>query len=165
MWLILVNYIYKIRVEEMEILQQWWKMRFSFKNATFIVCFFNLIALLFFLQAFLSASSNRKLASYQRNSAQLRYIKESEDLRRTMEPLELIRRVREIKQEAYIEPEPVQQKDIKQTAAVDLITRLNNFRSYSDPGSLKALEEWRKRKMERARQRELGKNGTATSQA
>ena len=28
-----------------------------------------------------------------------------------------------------------------------------------------ALEEWRKRKMERARQRELGKNGTATSQA
>ncbi|KAI8009502.1 hypothetical protein ACSBR2_012973 [Camellia fascicularis] len=149
----------------MEILQQWWKMRFSFKNATFIVCFFNLIALLFFLQGFLSASSNRKLASYQRNSAQLRYIKESEDLRRTMEPLELIRRVREIKQEAYIEPEPVQQKDIKQTAAVDLITRLNNFRSYSDTGSLKALEEWRKRKMERARQRELGKNGTATSQA
>lgn len=82
-----------------------------------------------------------------------------------MEPLELIRRVREIKQEAYIKPEPVQQKDIKQTAAVDLITRLNNFRSYSDTGSLKALEEWRKRKMERARQRELGKNGTATSQA
>lgn len=26
-----------------------------------------------------------------------------------------------------------------------------------------ALEEWRKRKMERARQRELGKNGTAVS--
>ncbi|KAK4405998.1 hypothetical protein Sango_0606300 [Sesamum angolense] len=92
-----------------------------------------------------------------------RYIKESEDIRRTMVPLDLIKRVREIRQEVYVETEQIQQKDVKQTAAVDLISRLNNFRSNSDAGSMKALEEWRKRKMERARQRSLVKNGTTSS--
>lgn len=88
------------------------------------------------------------------------YIKEAEEIRRAMLPVELIKRVKEIQKEAYVEPDPVQQKDAKQTAAVDLISRLNNYRSYSDSGSVKVLEEWRKRKMERARQRELEKNGT-----
>ncbi|KAH7856908.1 hypothetical protein Vadar_006778 [Vaccinium darrowii] len=140
-------------------------MRFSFRNATIIVCFFNLITVLLLLQGFISASSTRKLAANQPNSVQLKYLKESEELRRAMEPLEIIRRVREIQQEVYIKPEAVEQKETKQATAVDLISRLNHFRSYTDSGSLKALEEWRKRKMERARQRELGKNGTATSQA
>ncbi|PSR98343.1 Translation initiation factor IF-2 like [Actinidia chinensis var. chinensis] len=149
----------------MEILQQWCKMRLSFRNATIIVCFFNLITVILLLQGFLSASSNRKFTTNNPNSVQLRYIKESEEIRRAMEPLELMRRVREIEHEAYIKPKSVEQKEAKQAAAVDLISRLSNFRSYSDSGNLKALEEWRKRKMERARQRELGKNGTATSQA
>uniref|UniRef100_A0A5B6Z6X2 Transmembrane protein n=1 Tax=Davidia involucrata TaxID=16924 RepID=A0A5B6Z6X2_DAVIN len=152
-------------VARMENLQQWLRVRFSFRNATIVVCFFNLVTVLLLLQGFLSASSNRKFATNQPNSVVLRYIKESEEIRRAMEPLELIKRVREIEQESYVEPEPVQQKDTKQTAAVDLMSRLNNFRSFSDAASLKALEEWRKRKMERARQRELGKNGTVTSQA
>ncbi|XP_057459503.1 uncharacterized protein LOC130750095 [Actinidia eriantha] len=149
----------------MEILQQWCKMRLSFKNATIVVCFFNLIIVLLLLQGFLSASSNRKFTTNNPNSVQLRYIKESDEIRRAMEPLELIRRVREIGHEAYIKPKPVEQKEAKQAAAADLISRLSNFRSNSDSNSLKALEEWRKRKMERARQRELGKNETATSQA
>ncbi|KDO52271.1 hypothetical protein CISIN_1g045429mg [Citrus sinensis] len=93
------------------------------------------------------------------------YIKESEELRLAMQPLELIKRVREIQQEAYQEPKTVVQKDIKQTAAVDLSKRLKDLRSANDAASIKALEEWRKRKMERARQRELEKNGTTTSQA
>ncbi|XP_059632289.1 uncharacterized protein LOC132274937 [Cornus florida] len=149
----------------MEILQQWWKLRFSFRNATIIVCFFNLVTVILLLQGFLSASSNRKLSTTQSNSVQLRYIKESEEIRRAMEPLQLIKRVREIEQEAYTEPELVQRKDTKETAAIDVMSRLNNIRSNSDAASLKALEEWRKRKTERARQRQLGKNGTVISQA
>ncbi|KAA8527828.1 hypothetical protein F0562_035303 [Nyssa sinensis] len=116
------------------------------------------------LRGFLSASSHRKFAPNQPNSVLLRYIKESEEIRRTMEPLELIKRVKEIERESYVELEPVEQKDTKQTAAVDLMSRLNNFHPYSEAASLRALEEWRKRKMERARQRELGKNGTVASQ-
>ncbi|KAF1897439.1 hypothetical protein Lal_00035144 [Lupinus albus] len=87
--------------------QQWWRLRFSFRNATM---------------------------------------------------------VREIEQEVYTQPETAQKKDTKQTAAVGLSKRLKDFRSVNDAGSMKALEEWRKRKIERARQRQLEKNGTTSSQ-
>ncbi|XP_059448658.1 uncharacterized protein LOC132179883 [Corylus avellana] len=147
-------------------LPQAWRMRLSFRNATVAVCFLNVVAALLLIQGFISSASSRsKISASQFNSAQFRYIKESEEIRLAMQPLELIKRVREIEQEVYAEPETVQQKDTKQTAAVDLSKRLNDLRSLNDASSLKALEEWRKRKMERARQRELGKNGTFTSQA
>ncbi|KAK3019087.1 hypothetical protein RJ639_004956 [Escallonia herrerae] len=182
------------RSGRMEKLQQWWRLRFSFRNATIVVCIFNLVTLLLLLQGFLSASYARKLATNHPSSGssltlsilihvgvflfdpkvvmlrgddnvRLQYIKESEEIRHVMEPLELIKRVREIEKEARVESLPVQQKDTKQTAAVDLMSRLNNFRSSTDAASLKALEEWRKRKMEREKLRGLGKNGTVTPEA
>ncbi|KAI4338073.1 hypothetical protein L6164_016426 [Bauhinia variegata] len=146
--------------------QQWWRVRFSFRNATILVCFLNIIAAIFLLQGFLASVYTRsKFSSVESNSVQMRYIKESEEIRLAMLPLELIKRVREIEQEAYAEPETVQKKEKKQTAAVDLSKRLKDFRSLNDAANLKALEEWRKRKMERARQRQLEKNGTTISQA
>ncbi|KAK9991656.1 hypothetical protein SO802_026641 [Lithocarpus litseifolius] len=149
----------------MEVAQSW-RLKFSFRNATIVVCFLNVLAALLLLQGFLSSSFSRsKISAPQFNSAQIRYIKESEEIRLAMQPLELMKRVREIEQEVYARPETVQQKDSKQTAAVDLSKRLKDFRSANDAASLKALEEWRKRKMDRARQRELEKNGTVTSQA
>lgn len=45
--------------------------------------------------------------------------------------------VREIEQELYAEPETVQHKEMKQTAAVDLSKRLTNIRSFSDAASVK----------------------------
>ncbi|XP_010264836.1 PREDICTED: uncharacterized protein LOC104602745 [Nelumbo nucifera] len=143
----------------------WRSLRFSFRNATILVCFFNLVTVLLLLQGFLSGLSNKRVGRDEADAVQLRYINECDELRRAMEPLELIKRVKEIKQEVYAEPDIVQPKDNKQTAAVDLSKRLMDFRALNDANSVKALEEWRKRKMERARQRELGKNGTALSQA
>ncbi|KAL3812403.1 hypothetical protein ACJIZ3_013671 [Penstemon smallii] len=143
--------------------QRWWRaMRsyLSYKNATIFVCLLNIITVLLLLQSFFFSSSS-KFASSQK--ALNRHIKESEEIRRTMVPVDLIKRVREIRREVNVESDQVQQKDLKQTAAVDLISRLNNFRSNSDSGSLKALEEWRKRKIERARQRSGGKNATTSS--
>ncbi|KAK2643780.1 hypothetical protein Ddye_018975 [Dipteronia dyeriana] len=150
-------------------IQHSWKVRLSFKNATILVTTLNVLAALLLLRGFLSssASSRNKLSSdHQLSSVLLKHIKESEEIRLAMQPLELIKRVKEIQQEVYAEPETVQQKDAKQkqTAAVDLSKRLKDLRSVSDAASFKALEEWRKRKMERARQRELDKNGTTTSQ-
>ncbi|XWS13940.1 hypothetical protein CRYUN_Cryun36dG0081900 [Craigia yunnanensis] len=148
--------------KEMEI-QQSWRLRLSFKRATIALNIFNVVVALFLLQWFLSSASSRsKLSSNQHDSVDFNYIKESEEMRLAMQPLELIKRVKEIQQEAYAEPETVQPNDAKQTA---LSKRLKDFRSLNDAASLKALEEWRKRKMERARQRELEKNGTVTSQA
>ncbi|CDY53197.1 BnaAnng12220D [Brassica napus] len=87
--------------------------------------------------------------------SQLRYIKEAEEIRLAMQPLDLIKRVREIEQEGTGGQETEQQK---QNTAVDLSKRLKDFAS-----SLKPLEEWRKRKMERARQRDLEKTGGLSS--
>ncbi|RDX80951.1 hypothetical protein CR513_38426, partial [Mucuna pruriens] len=166
--------------------QQWWRLRFSFRSATMVVCCLNIITAIFLLHAFLTSAYTRNrfsnananpgykahvhrppylVVNLMETTAQLSYIKESEEIRLAMLPVELIKRVREIEQEVYTEPETTQKKDTKQTAAVDLSKRLQDFRSLNDAGSLKALEEWRKRKMERARQRELEKNGTTSSQA
>ncbi|KAK1266040.1 hypothetical protein QJS04_geneDACA000144 [Acorus gramineus] len=134
----------------------------SFKNATIVVCFFNIIAVSYLLYGFFDAFPNRSLSRNQSDLAQSRYEMESEEIRRSMVPLELIKRVKEIEQEASGEPGTEQQMVPKQTAAVDLSKRLKDFRAMNDEKSQKALEEWRKRKMERARQREIEKNGTNT---
>ncbi|XP_010457506.1 PREDICTED: uncharacterized protein LOC104762365 [Camelina sativa] len=141
-----------------------WRMRFSFKNATIALTVVNVLIFLFLLQGFFTSSSSSSSSSSRRIvSAQLRYIKEAEEIRLKMQPLELIKRVREIEQEASGGQETEQQKDVKQTTAVDLSKRLKDFRALNDASSLKALEEWRKRKMERARQRDLEKTGGASS--
>ncbi|KAL1806382.1 hypothetical protein ACET3Z_029450 [Daucus carota] len=151
-------------ITKIEKAKQWWRLRLSFKNATFFVCFLNILTALLLLQPFLFASSPRKSPSHPSIAEQINYIKESEEIRRAMEPVELIKRVREIEREVYVETEPIQQKDTKQAVAVNLISRLNDFHVNSDAASMKALEEWRMRKMERAKQRGLGKNATITLQ-
>ncbi|XVF66377.1 hypothetical protein PTKIN_Ptkin10aG0031000 [Pterospermum kingtungense] len=147
-------------------IQQPWRLRLSFKSATIALNIFNLLAALFLLQWFLSSASSRtRISSNQPNSVDFNYMKDSKEIRLAMQPYKLMKRVKEIQQEAYAEPETVQANDAKQTAAVDLSKRLKDFRSVNDASSLKALEEWQKRKMERARQREMEKNGTVTAQA
>ncbi|KAJ6721674.1 hypothetical protein OIU85_024736 [Salix viminalis] len=100
------------------------------------------------------------------NAVKLSYIKESEEMRLAVQPWKLIKRVKEIEQDGHAEPETAQQKDTRQTAAaVDLSKRLQDFRSLNNASTLKALEEWRKRKMERARQcRHRKLNVTPTSE-
>ncbi|KAK6914178.1 hypothetical protein RJ641_021499 [Dillenia turbinata] len=143
--------------------QQSWRLKLSFRNATIFLCFFNVIAVLLLLQGFLSSYSSSFNTNL--NSVKLRSIRESEETRRAMQPLELIKRVKEIQQETYTEPEMLEPKETKQTSAIDLTKRLKDIRSLTDAGSVKALEEWRKRKTERQRLRELEKNRTITSQA
>ncbi|KAL5207931.1 hypothetical protein ABZP36_032366 [Zizania latifolia] len=135
--------------------------RLSYKNATIAVFAINLLATALLLRNHFS-SWPRFAGGHRFDSAQLQYIWESEELRRAMEPVDLIRRVKEIEQEAYSEHGMTTQEDAKQTAAVDLSKRLKDLRAGNDGSSQKALEEWRKRKMERARQRAIGKNGTAS---
>ncbi|KAJ8616796.1 hypothetical protein MRB53_036168 [Persea americana] len=142
--------------------QQPWKLRVlcSFRNATILITLFNLFTLSLLLHRFLG-SSNRRIPQNQPDPVQLRYIMEAEAIRRTMEPLELIKRVREIQQEGYREPEMVVQRQApKKTAAADLSKRLQDLRALNDANSKKALEEWRKRKKDRERQREMEKNRT-----
>ncbi|KAJ0245104.1 Uncharacterized protein HA466_0185880 [Hirschfeldia incana] len=143
-----------------------WRMRLlSFKNATIALTLVNLLIFLFLLQGFFTSSSRRLLSGLLQSNfdSKLRYVKEAEEIRLSMQPLELIKRVREIEQESSGGQETEQEKDVKQNTAVDLSKRLKDFRSLNDASSLKALEEWRKRKIERARQRDLGKTGGLSS--
>ncbi|PWZ25495.1 hypothetical protein Zm00014a_012673 [Zea mays] len=71
--------------------------------------------------------------------SQLRYIWESEELRRAMEPVDLIRRVKEIEQEAYGEHGMATDEDPKQTAAVDLSKWLKDLRAGNDGSSQKGI--------------------------
>ncbi|MQL71319.1 hypothetical protein Taro_003632 [Colocasia esculenta] len=149
----------------MESNQQAWRMRFSYRNATMVVCFFNLVFALLLLRGFLAAAPSRGPGRGQPDPELMRYILESEEIRHAMEPLELIKRVRELEQDRYTEPEGVQPMVPKKTAAADLSKRLQDFRAMNDANNQKALEEWRKRKIERerARQRDTEKNETAAS--
>ncbi|ONK79523.1 uncharacterized protein A4U43_C01F7220 [Asparagus officinalis] len=135
---------------------QSWKSKLSYKNATILVCFLNLVAALILLHGFFSGSDRRSAQFSQSDPSQIKYLLESEEMRRAMEPSELIKRIKEIEREAYNEPEPEIKQVPKQKAAVDLSKRLKDSRAMNDANSQRALEEWRKRKMERARQREVG---------
>ncbi|OMO95300.1 hypothetical protein COLO4_15990 [Corchorus olitorius] len=118
--------------------QQSWRLRLSLKNATIALNIFNVLAALFLLQWFLSSASSRtKLSSNQPNPVDFNYIKESQEIRLALQPLELIKRVKEIQQEVYAEPETVQPNDPKQTVAVDLSKRLKDFRAINDAASMK----------------------------
>ncbi|XP_048536853.1 uncharacterized protein LOC125515429 [Triticum urartu] len=130
--------------------------RLSYRNATVALCAINVLAVALLLRSHFS-SWPRIAGGHRFDSAQLRYIWESEELRRAMEPVDLIRRVKEIEQEAY--GEPGMSTTQEGTAAVDLSKRLKDLRQGNDGSSQRALEEWRKRKMERARQRAIQKDG------
>lgn len=61
----------KLKELMMEKSQQWWRFRWiTYKNATVIVCLFNLLAALFILQEFLSASPFAKFSSTQQQQQQ-----------------------------------------------------------------------------------------------
>ncbi|CAN1144821.1 hypothetical protein LINPERPRIM_LOCUS16838 [Linum perenne] len=124
---------------EMDI-QQPWRPRLSFKSATILLTLLNVVTVLFLLQGFLSRSSPRirPSSSNQFTPVQLRYIKESQEIRLSMQPWDLIKRVKEIEQESFAEPETVQQKETTtQTAAVDLSKRLKDFRTLNDAANMK----------------------------
>ncbi|KAL4190568.1 hypothetical protein AMTRI_Chr07g76410 [Amborella trichopoda] len=114
-----------------------WRSRLSYRNATVLLCFFNVVTIILLLQC-MFAPSNKKFTKNRYESVQLRYIRESEAIRRAMVPLELIKRVKEIQQEPYIQPETVvQRKAPKQNSASDLSKRLKDLQALNDANSKK----------------------------
>ncbi|PKA59414.1 hypothetical protein AXF42_Ash019568 [Apostasia shenzhenica] len=142
----------------------WSRKKFSFRNATIVVCFLNAVTAAILIRGIFSYGSRRGGQAKQPNLELVRYMMESEQIRKSMEPVNLIKRIKEIQAAAYTEQDKETKQVPKQTAAVDLSKRLKDMRTFNDANSLKALEEWRKRKMERARQREIEKNATIKAQ-
>ncbi|KAF3791929.1 hypothetical protein EJ110_NYTH13173 [Nymphaea thermarum] len=106
------------------------RIRFSYKNAAALVCFFNIVIAILLLHAFFGSSGRRFALS--------RGTWEAEALRRAMEPLELIKRVKEIQEEFSREQEiVVVSTGQKQSAASDLSKRLKDFQALNDANSKK----------------------------
>ncbi|KAJ9700828.1 hypothetical protein PVL29_006245 [Vitis rotundifolia] len=97
------------------------------------------MAALLLLQGFPSSASTREFPTPRPDAVQLSYIKVSEEMCCAMEPLELIKRMREITQESYVEAEIVQLKDTKQMGAEDLSKRLKDSRSFGDAAGQKEI--------------------------
>ncbi|KMZ75896.1 hypothetical protein ZOSMA_10G01650 [Zostera marina] len=144
----------------------WWKMKLSYKNATVLVCFFNLITVLLLLQGLFyvpTTNTSGNLLSDQHDvnnvSEKIQYKMEYEKMRLALEPTDLIERVKQIQQESNVDDTEAAEAV---TAASDLSKRLKDFQTMNDAKNPKALEEWRVRKMERLRQREIGRNETSS---
>ncbi|GLJ06914.1 hypothetical protein SUGI_0052340 [Cryptomeria japonica] len=139
------------------------RTRCSYKHATIVICCLNVVTLIFLLQALL-APFYRKSQMRQGIPERAKFVTAGEEIRRAMEPMDLIKRIKELQLESESASEnQIQRKVSRQNNAAEISKRLNDLRSSTDQNSQKALEEWRKRKMERAKKREMGKNATSTN--
>ncbi|BBN09936.1 hypothetical protein MPTK1_4g23870 [Marchantia polymorpha subsp. ruderalis] len=150
------------------------KRRCSYKRATALICAVNVVAALYVLHGLFSPRYNQiphsvplaRLKTPLRNGTaplvmkytkeEVQRIKEAHEARRAAEPLDLMRRVKEIQLESVKEAAKDKEAETtKQKVAADLAQRLRELRGNTNPHSQQeALDEWRKKKIEEARKRE-----------
>ncbi|XP_078427692.1 uncharacterized protein LOC144700150 [Wolffia australiana] len=133
------------------------RSRFSYKGATVVMCSINLFLSLLLLRGFLGVAPPPPLEADPEKAEVEKFIKESEEMRLAMEPVELINRLRMLEQERNTEPENLSQNDPgrnSRTAAADLSKRLHDLHTANDANGHKAVEEWLRRKIERDRARQ-----------
>lgn len=95
---------------------------------------------------------------------ELKQMSEAITVRRASEPVDLIRRVKEIEEESY--REAVREKRSHSTMvklAHELLQQLKEFKGDGDSDEQEALEEWRKKKLEEAKKQEAMKGSVNSS--
>ncbi|MCO5595960.1 hypothetical protein L7F22_050011 [Adiantum nelumboides] len=148
------------------------RARCSFKTATVLVCTCNIMAALYVLRLlspgfFLSSSSSSTLAVFRSTShsplsvkyteSQIQRIREALDIWRKAEPVDLVKRVEEIRRES---PAGLLGDDRMEELRDDLVTelfrRVVELRTAGNESrqQLKALEQWRKDKLEELKTQE-----------
>ncbi|XP_024545627.1 uncharacterized protein LOC9645134 isoform X2 [Selaginella moellendorffii] len=142
----------------------------SYKRATVIVCIFNVAAAFYVLDVLLSSSSRSSSGIPWRRRHVLGFsaqealrIQEAHEIRRKVEPHELIDRVKEIQLES--DQESSGPGAIRRKAAMDIVQRLRDIQSTNNQTASQALSEWRRKRLEAARAREAkqsaGTNATS----
>ncbi|XP_024515490.1 uncharacterized protein LOC9640762 isoform X2 [Selaginella moellendorffii] len=131
----------------------------SYKKATVIVCIFNVAAAFYVLDVLLSSSSRSSSGIPWRRRHVLGFsaqealrIQEAHEIRRKVEPHELIDRVKEIQLES--DQESSGPGAIRRKAAMDIVQRLRDIQSTNNQTASQALSEWRRKRLEAARARE-----------
>ncbi|KAH9314145.1 hypothetical protein KI387_022772, partial [Taxus chinensis] len=91
---------------------------------------------------------------------ELKRMQDAVRVRQASEPLDLIRRVQEIKEEAYRENVKAKRSQYaKEKLAKEVLQRLKELKASNNSNEQQALEEWRKKKLEEAKKHEATKYG------
>ncbi|KAI5064277.1 hypothetical protein GOP47_0020947 [Adiantum capillus-veneris] len=142
------------------------RARCSFKTATVLVCTCNIMAALYVLRLlspsyFFSASSSSTLTLFRSSShtpfsvkytqAQIQRIREALDIWKKAEPVDLVKRVRQIRRESpagLLGDE--QMEELRADVVTELVQRLEDLRTAGNESrqQQKALEQWRKDKLD-----------------
>ncbi|OUZ99833.1 hypothetical protein BVC80_7091g4 [Macleaya cordata] len=147
----------------------------SYKRTTIVICSINFVAALYILHSLYTSfyifSNNASSPNYTAKFTedQIKRMEESIRIRKAAEPLELIKVVKEIKEESSREEGVVElSRPMKQNIADEILQRLKglNHSATVSEQRAEALEIWRKQKLEEANQLQLGKeNLSSTSSA
>lgn len=149
-----------------------------YKRTTALLCACNLIAVFCILYALFTATSSslsatrvswyRPQAGSRSTDAEVARLQESfEARRRAMEPVELIKRVKEIQEESSrAEMRNLRSATARKKYAADLSERLKQLKEANATKNQEALEEWQRKKIEFKRNvgRIRNKNGQNRSE-
>lgn len=148
------------------------RIKCSYKTATMVICAGNLVVALYVLHSLLTPLyiiTSSSLAG-PANDAHLfqedevKRMREAIKVRQASQPVDLIRRVKEIEEESY--RKDMREKRSQSTMeklAQELLQRLNEFKGDGDSIEQQALEEWRKKKLEEVKKREAMKASVNSS--
>ncbi|KAJ7555163.1 hypothetical protein O6H91_05G024600 [Diphasiastrum complanatum] len=147
------------------------RMRCSYKKATIIMCTINVVAALYILhnlfhplyqqQSALGGNNYDGDLSGKYSPEKLKRIKEAQEARLAVEPLELMKRVKEIQLEADLElSRDKEAKAARQRVASELAQRLKELKEINNQINQQALDVWRRKKLEEAKRREEAAKAT-----
>jgi len=130
----------------------------SYKRTTLLICSINIVIALFVLHSLYTSlciySINDSQTVVNYTPDQIRKMEESNRIRKAFEPIELIRLVKEMKQQFLKEESRIElPKQLKQKLLDEILERLRGLRADANVTEQReAVESWRKEKLEEANQ-------------
>jgi hypothetical protein len=140
------------------------RLRCSYKRITFVLCAGNLVVALYMLQLVVGPLYFQTSTTTTTNSSlhgpfqqqeeiskneDLKWLQESNDLRRAVLPVRLMDRIKEIESETELEISKSQSASAaRQKVALELAQQLQHLKLTNSKSNQRGLEEWRKRMLD-----------------
>ncbi|XP_031271492.1 uncharacterized protein LOC116129895 [Pistacia vera] len=135
----------------------------SYKKTTLIVCSINIVIALYVLRSIYGSIyvfSNNDLNVVKYTPDQIRKMEESIRIRRANEPIELVKLLKESKQDFSEESMVELPRPVKERMTDEILRRLRSLNATGDEDAQReAVESWRKEKLEEAKQLSVGRQG------
>ncbi|KAJ0085804.1 hypothetical protein Patl1_08989 [Pistacia atlantica] len=135
----------------------------SYKKTTLIVCSINIVIALYVLRSIYGSIyvfSNNDLNVVKYTADQIRKMEESIRIRRANEPIELVKLLKESKQDFSEESMVELPRPVKERMTDEILRRLRSLNATGDEDAQReAVESWRKEKLEEAKKLSVGRQG------